>query len=374
MIKDLHKHPAVVQTLGAIGHSYQEADSDLRDVWHSASVHLQARRRVEVDIHPAYIEDLRTTFATTLHAVQAAVDANAHVLQHSILAPLRRIGDLRTVEHHMNALGVNMERLKTQLMGEIGGGGATREAVDWEAVVDAAHEIARIGRDAISHQNPRQYKHGATLYAESVVVGITLRVGLVTAVRLLHLLEQLHPSRTALPPREAGAQKRDSARSWLHGNVGSLVVSPLHDETADARVGQALRYLTGLAYRGGFGGPGWHFPGDATMRVLQETLTDVNWRGRWRRRLRRWGRFLKGPFLLTLALAMTKLVEWFVLPAWMLSNPWLYPLVFLLTTFLNNVSLKILGATLGGGAGSTDVVPSGPAGPAGPAGDNGTGV
>lgn len=335
-------HTGFTQQLGTLGQSYKHVDTALSDALHTASRLRSAQRTVHVHVPTQLVAVLVATIQETLRDIYAAQERRGEEAAAAgtitILQPLARLRDLAELQHHMRLLQQQMERWSQRLQLQHASDSDKAQQgdveVDWHSVCASILSISDIARDAISERNARVHAHSETAFAESIAVGISLRVATLTAFRLLHAVRQLHPDSaastlrgaTATPAEEELRAQQEETHAW---------VSPLGDAVADARAARTIRLMQTIGFRCGFAGAGWVIPGDAALHALAVEMTQTRWLPWVRRLLRRAGDYVGDSALVVLRGLMFGLVTMYHPIQAITRNP----IVLLAVNILTNMFL-----------------------------------
>ena len=375
----------VTLKVGEIGKSYERFEGDLRDAWHSLAVRRHEGYVIEHPsaLPPTLLLQLKHVIKRTVGAVTTMLDAQGPNFHGTILHALPRRGDLQRLHEEFQGLETRIAEMLQAFHAApcaVGRAACTQPSVDWGALVKHMFVIGAIAQRSIDpKRNTRIHTHSADAFAEAIAVGCALRVSMMTALKLLHIMRELQPA--AAPRGEAphagegggattdedeekegaeysarfdvrvSAQRREqTAEEGTATDLGtdldlstSTLVSPLGDAKRDVEMERALRYLLHLAFRGGFGGVGWMFHGDATMREAEEAATENRMLPRLRRLWRRGRRWIKTPLLSAIATELVNTVIVFLPVAAVTSNPILaFTISMMCRTFLNGVAQGVI--------------------------------
>ena len=329
--------PALTPTtlkVGEIGQLYEQMEGDFRDGWHSLAISRYHGYTVQhVKPPPDHLfRVLQKTIRQTVDAVQERLNAEGPYFRGTILHPLPRKRDLDKLHGAFKTLAIFMQHFKEGIICMNPRIRCRRQPVRWRDIVKSIHKIATIAQRSITpSKNPRIHMKTAVAHAESVVVGVSLRVGMMTALKVLHVMDELnHPHRY----HKESTTPLDKTVDWST----SPLVSPMGDAKRDVDMERALRFMLHLSFRGGFGGSGWLFHGDSTMREAEESATSYRVLPRLRRLWRKGRRWIKTPMLSTISSELIKLIVSTVSASFISTHPVLhFAIVMMCRTFVGSV-------------------------------------
>lgn len=325
--------------VGEIGKLYEQAEGDLRDVWHSMAIMRQEGHQIEHHIAPSphLVRLLQSIIKKTVNTVTEQLEAQGPHFRGTILSSLSRKRDLPALLKQFQVLAEQLQHCRSQTMCMNPQVRCYSEPVRWKEIIKAIHTISAIARRSITpSKNPRIHTQTAAAHAESVIVGVSLRVGMMTALKVLHLMRELDASRKASDAEE-GDDELDMSTTAL--------VSPMGDAKRDVQMERALRFMLHLAFRGGFGGAGWMFHGDGTMREAEEAATEYRILPRIKRLWRKGRQWIRKPLLHSLSAELVNVVLSLTMTRFASGHPILrFAIAMLCRSFLSTVARGVVSA------------------------------
>ena len=152
-LQGLLQHTEFTAQLGQLGRDYQEADSDLRDAWHGASLIRMHGHDIELQVPPHALDVLRDIVKSTSKAVMTQLDERGEKFYGTILQPLPARRDMRLMAKYMAVLKEQMSRFN-RLIGRRVARTENRLPGEEEAVEAAAPEATEAPAEEASAEAP----------------------------------------------------------------------------------------------------------------------------------------------------------------------------------------------------------------------------